>query len=271
MTMTGVSRPRDVARQIVVVLALCAMLLCAWIGVGGLGGTPIQDAQGGALAADATYLAPAGPAFSIWTVIYVGLAGYAVWQVLPSQRASRRQRALGWWITLTMLLNGLWLLAVQFLQIWWTVVVIVVLLAALCVAFQRAVATRLPGDGVWDSVLIDGVTGLHLGWVAVATVANVAAWLTEIGPDRWGAYSTVAGLGALAVVLIVGLVLAWRSGWRVTPGLALMWGLVWIGIGRLVLQPRDTAIGWTAIAVGVVVAAVPLVVTGLRPREPEHD
>ena len=67
----------------------------------------MQDLQGGALDADATYLAPARPAFSIWSAIYLGLIAYTVWQAMPGQRASSRQRALGWWIALTMVLVNL--------------------------------------------------------------------------------------------------------------------------------------------------------------------
>src|SRR5690606_6539520 len=116
-----------------------------------------------------SYLAPAGPAFSIWSVIYVGLAAYTIWQALPSQRANPRQRALGWLIAGSMVLNGLWLVVARFGSLVGTVLAIVGLLIVLAIWFQRAVAT--PADGWLDALLIDGVSGLHFGWVTVATVA----------------------------------------------------------------------------------------------------
>ena len=78
--------------------ALGFTLVAVLVGVGGLGGTEVENSQGGRLSAQGSFLAPAGPAFSIWSVIYLGLIGYAIWQALPGQRASARQRAVGWWI-----------------------------------------------------------------------------------------------------------------------------------------------------------------------------
>lgn len=265
------STGRDIARQIAVISALGFTLVAVLVGVGGLGGTAVEDSQGGQLSEQGSYLAPAGPAFSIWSVIYAGLLAYAVWQALPSQRASARQRAIGWWIALTIVLNGLWLVAAQFLTIEWTVIVIVLLLIALCITFRISVLTRTPRAGFVDALLIDGVTGLHLGWVTLATVANTAAWLTGIVPESWGDAASAWGLAVLAVVAVIGVAIAWVSGWRIAPGLALAWGLSWLAVGRLSGEPANEAIGIAAIVVAAIVLLVPLAVAGLRLLRPEHD
>lgn len=263
--------PTDLLRQVVVISAVSFMLVAAMLGTGLLGGTPIQDVQGGALDSDASYLAPAGPAFSIWSVIYVGLIAYAVWQALPRQRADPRQREIGWLIALTAVLNGLWLVAAQFWTLPLTVIVILLLLIALGITFRVAVATRIPGGGALDSVLVDGVTGLHLGWVSLATVANTSAWLTQTVPREWGEYAAAFGIAVLVVVGIIGLAVAWASEWRVTPGLAIGWGAVWVGVGRLSGEPENSAIGVTAIVVAAVVVVIPLAVAGLRVLRPQGD
>lgn len=253
---------------------ICALgftLVAVLVGVGGLGGTHVEDSQGGQLSAQGSYLAPATPAFGIWSVIYLGLAAYVVWQALPSQRSSERQRAIGWWIALTIVLNGLWLVAAQLLTIEWTVIVIVLLLIALCITFRISVVTRTPRAGLLDALLIDGVTGLHLGWVTLATVANIAAWLTGIVPDSWADAATAWGLAVLAVVAVIGIGIAWASGWRVAPGIALAWGLSWLAVGRLTGDPDNQAIGIAAIVVAVLVLIVPLAIAGLRALRPQGD
>lgn len=265
------ARPLDLLRQIAVLAAVSFMLIAAMVGVGLFGGTPVQDLQGGALDSDASYLAPAGNAFSIWSVIYLGLIAYAVWQALPAQRTNDRQRALGWLVAVTAVLNGTWLVVAQFATLGLTVAAIFVLLAALCVTFVRAVQTRMPRDGVADSVLLDGVTGLHLGWVTLATVANTAALLTQSGPADWQSAADAWGITVVVAVGAIAMALAWASRWRVTPALAIAWGLTWLAVARLDGEPRSGAIAVAAIVVAAVVALVPLVVSGLRMLRPSVD
>lgn len=250
------STAKDLARQIVVISAFCFMIVAAMVGTGLFGGTPVQDLQDGALDADGSYLAPARQAFSIWTVIYVGLFAYTVWQALPRQRSRSRQRDLGWLIAGTMVLNGLWLVTAQFATLPLTVLAIVLLLALLGFTFRRTVVR--PGRGWIDSLLIDGVTGLHLGWVALATVANTSAWLTTIVPEQAEESAAVWGIAVLAVVAAIGVGIAWASEWRIAPGLAMGWGLAWIAVGRLAFEPPSQAIGVAAIFAAVIVVVVPL-------------
>lgn len=265
------ARPLDLVRQIVVIATISFMLTASAVGSGLLSGETVDDVQGGALDSDASYLAPAGPAFSIWSVIYAGLIGYAIYQALPRERARPRQRAVGWLVALSAVINGLWLVAAQFWTLPLTVVVIVALLIVLAILFRVTVLTRVPGDGVADALLIDGVTGLHLGWVTLATVANTAALLTEIAPREWADAADALGIAVLAVVAVIGLATAWASGWRVAPGLAIGWGAAWLAVGRLTDDPHSTPIGVTAIVVAVLVALVPLAVAGLRFLRPESD
>ncbi|WZH37629.1 MAG: tryptophan-rich sensory protein [Microbacterium enclense] len=271
MNATTPRRGSDLARQIVVLSAVSFMLIAAVIGAGAFGNSAVQDQQGGALDTDGSYLAPAGPAFSIWSVIYLGLIAYAIWQALPRRRTDPRQRALGWLVALTMTLNGLWLVAARFGTLFLTVVVIVLLLAALGWTFRVAVATRAPRGGVVDSVLIDGVTGLHLGWVTLATVANIAAWLTTVVPSSWEQAADAIGIGVLVIVGVIGLAIAWRSSWRVTPALALAWGLSWLAVERFGGEPRSTGIGVMALIVAAFVLLPPVIVSGLRLVRPSVD
>ncbi|MGC5170609.1 TspO/MBR family protein [Microbacterium sp. DT81.1] len=258
---------RDIFRQSSVIAAASFMVIAAFIGTGAAGGTPVQDLQGGALDADGSFLAPGRPAFGIWTVIYAGLLAYTVWQALPGQRASARQRSMGWWIALTMVLNGGWLVASQFGPLVSTVVAIVALLAALGWTFHRAVVTKEHQSPWPDSLLVDGVTGLHLGWVSVATVANIAAWLTAVGPASWGAQAHLWGVVVLVLVLVIGLAISWASGWRLAPPFAMAWGCLWIGLERLGGQPYAPDVGSTALIVAGLLVLVPStarVVTLLR-------
>ncbi|MBZ4487572.1 tryptophan-rich sensory protein [Microbacterium sp. cx-55] len=255
--MSAAASPRDLLRQITVLSATVFMLIAAMVGTGLFGGTAVQDLQGGALDEDGSFLAPAGPAFSIWSLVYLGLIAYAIWQALPAQRRNERQRVLGWGIALTEVLNGLWLVAAQFTTLPVTVLTIFLLLAALSVVFRRTV--ERPRGSILDAILVDGVTGLHLGWVTLASVANVSAWLTQIAPPEWVAGAEVWGLVVLVVVALVGSLLGWLSGGRLAPAAALAWGLSWVAVGRLGGEPQSTVLGVAAIVVAVLIVAVTVV------------
>ena len=257
----------DLVRRVVV--AVCAVLAVvgAFVGSGAAGGTPIQEAAGGALSADATLLAPAGPAFSIWSVIYLGLLGYAVWQLLPAQSregdSALRQRTLGYPVAATLLLNAAWILSVQAGLLALSAVVIVVLLVALLVTFVLVVRTRRRGQGVVESVLVDGTVGLYLGWVCVATAANITALLTADGFDGWSLAPDAWGVTIVVVAGLAGLALAVFGAGRLAPTASLAWGLVWVAVsrttGELVSAPVATAAVVTATALVVATAIIRLV------------
>ncbi|RLK48097.1 tryptophan-rich sensory protein [Microbacterium telephonicum] len=264
--MTTTATGGDLLRQIVVISAVVFMIIAAMVGTGLLGGTNVRDLQGGALDADATVLAPGRPAFSIWSLIYLLMIAYAIWQALPSQRARTRQRRAGWWVALTAVLNGGWLLAAQFTTLPLTVVAIVVLLAALGLTVR--VLTVFRTESFTDRLLLDGTVGLHLGWVTLATVANVTAWLAaEVAPPMDAGAQAAWGVAVLAVVAVTGILVAVGTrGQRIAPPLAMAWGLVWIGVARLTGEPQAPAVAIAAFAAAVVVLAAPFVVTGLRRR-----
>jgi hypothetical protein len=243
----------DRLRQVGVTVSEILCVVGTLAGVGVIG-TRVEESSGGALAADATLLAPAGPAFSIWSVVYLGLAAYTVWQWFPRNATSSRTRRTGWLVAASMLLNATWLLVTQQGWIWASVLVIAALMAVL--ARVLVLLTAEHADGVVERVVVDGTMGLYAGWVAVATCANVTAALVDSGVSVPAAAGDVVAVVVLAVAAVVGLLLAQRLGGRVAVALAMAWGLSWIAVGRLTDAPSSAVVGVAAlVAAAVVVAA----------------
>ncbi|ROQ41615.1 TspO/MBR related protein [Frondihabitans sp. PhB188] len=259
--MTTLDRIRHITVAVCAVLAIVG----SFIGSGAAGGTPIAEAAGGALAADATLVAPGTGAFQIWGIIYVGLLAYAVWQFVPAQATAERHRRLGWWVAASLLLNAAWILSIQFDQLWLSVPVIVVLLVVLGITFRIAYSTV--STNPLDAVFTDGTIGLYLGWVCVATVANVTAWLVDLGFDGLGIAPEAWSAAVVIVAGLVGVLLAVVGNGRLTPAISLSWGLVWIAIARLSGAPQSTP---TAVAALVVVAGVLVVTAVFRGRRPSR-
>ncbi len=249
---------QDVTRQIVVISSAVFAVIASFVGSGAAGGTPIQDAAGGALAADATLIAPATPAFSVWSVIYLGLIVYAVWQALPAQTTAERHRRLGYWVAASLVLNGLWILSIQFDLLPLSVPIIVVLLAVLIQTFLQSVQYR--PTGALDATFTDVPIGLYLGWVCVATAANVTAWLVASGFTGFGLAPELWAVVVITAAAAAGTVLALASRGRLSPALTLAWGLAWVAVGRLAGEPASTVTGVAAVVAAAVVLGVTVAV-----------
>jgi hypothetical protein len=246
--------PADTVRQVVVLITSLLAIGAAFIGSGAFVGTPIQDAAGGWLDADSTLIAPARPAFGIWSVIYTGLLAYALWQLLPAQRAAPRHRRIGYAVAASLVLNALWIGVVQFDLLAMSLLVIAVLLATLAWLFVQI--RRLPPRNAFDALITDGSIGLYLGWVVVATAANATAVLAAAGFDGWGVAAPVWAVIVVAVATGVGVAIGIAGRGRIAPMLSLCWGLAWLGYARLTDEPASRITGYAAlIGVGVVVVA----------------
>ena len=246
----------DRIRQVVVTASAVFMVVGTLFGIGVIG-TRVEESAGGSLSATATLLAPAVRAFSIWSVIYAGLIAYVVWQWLPSQAASPRARRIGWLAAASMVLNGVWLLVTQVGQLWLSVVVIVALAVVLGLLMQRLGRPR--NAGTVEKLVVDGTFGLYLGWVSVATAANITATLVASGVNPPLEVAELWAVGVLAVAAGIGVLLARVLDARLGVALAMGWGLAWIAVGRLAGEPASPLAG----AAAAVAAAVVLTVTGL--------
>lgn len=199
--------PSDQVRRIVVVLAEIFCVVGTLVGVGVLG-TDVSQTSGGALSADATLIAPATTAFTIWTPIYVGLLVYTVWQFLPQNATTERVRSTGWLAAASMALNAAWLLVTQQGWIWVSVGVILALALTLGVLISRLCRER--AASTFEKVVVDGTFGLYLGWVAVAACANVTAALVDGGVDLGSVGNQVAAVVVVLVAAVIVLAAAGR-------------------------------------------------------------
>jgi hypothetical protein len=241
-------------RQVVVLVSGIVALLGLLAGTGVFGGTPIGEVGDGDLGPAAALVVPAAAAFGIWTPIYAGLVALAVWQAFPSRRASARVAAVAWPLSVSMLANAAWIVAAQAERIWLTVALIVLILVSLAVVYARLLATR-PADR-WEGVLLDGTVGLYLGWICVATVANVATTLVTAGyPDLWPGRTAWAVL-LLAAAAAVGCAVTWLGRGRLAFPLAVAWALAWVVVARTTDGPPSGSAAGTAATGAVLVAGV---------------
>lgn len=249
------------SRQIFVTAAAVFCVVGTLFGTGVIG-TRVAESSGGSLAADSTLIAPAGPAFSIWSVVYLGLLAYTVFQWFPAHADTPRHRVTAGLAAISMILNAAWLLVTQAGWLEVSVLVILALLATCALMVVRL--QQRPEPGLVEKIVVDGTFGLYLGWVCVAVCANITATLVARGAPAEGTLAVTCAVVVLLVVVAVAAYLAraLHGNWFVAAGLA--WGLAWVAVARLTDAPHS-------VLVGVVAALAALAVLGLTYRSWRAD
>lgn len=207
------------------------------------------------------FVIPAGYVFAIWGLIYLLLGAFTVDQARPSRAADPTLRRLGWLPALTGILNSVWVLLFQYEVFALTVPVMVALLVTLIRinAITFADRARLRGAWAWTVRIPFSV---YLGWITVATIANIAQTLSALGFDGFGIEPTLIA----SVVLLVGIAIAATFVWRfadVAYGLVIVWAYA----GIVVKEAQTPLVPIVAVA-GVALVGGLLVATILRRRPP---
>lgn len=172
---------------------------------------------------------PAGFTFVIWSLIYLSLAIFVVYQSLPSQRRNETFAAISTWFKIGCAANALWMFVWHQEWIMVALLLMIVILVSL-IAIYRAITA--------EHWLVRASFSLYLGWICVATIANLSAmqsalaW-SNLGVDEttWtflklavaGAVASIVGLRHKDAVFV--LVVAWAAygisiGQAATPAVA---------------------------------------------------
>ena len=257
---------KDEQRSLIVAISAVIAVVGSFIGSGAVIGTPVQEASGGALSAEATLIAPYGTAFSIWSVIYMGLIIYAIWQFLPQQRHQDRHRKSGYPAAASLILNAAWILSIQADLLWLSVPIIIALLAVLLWIF--VILCKIRPMSKADGIITDGSFGLYLGWVSVATLANISAWTVAEGFSGFGLDPVFWAISAILAAVSLGVIIAFYGRGRIAPAVSLVWGLSWIAVGRTIGELQSPPVAIVAVAGAVIVAVVTLAVRLKWARRP---
>jgi hypothetical protein len=249
---------RDRVRQVAVIASVVFAVIAGIVALRSPDG--VAGLQSGAFDDDGSFLAVALAAYGIWVLLGAGLVAYAIWQALPMQTTARRQRAVGWWIAAAAALDGVWCVAALFGPVWATVPVAFVLLGVLIVAYVRAVVTAEPRSAWVELLLVDGLVGVHVGWMIFAAPGDLAAMLTTLSPAFWTARAPLWGTILVIVVAVGALAASAFAHWRVMPPLAVAWALMWVAIGRMTGEPYGEGVAITAAICAVILALLPALV-----------
>lgn len=201
---------------------------------------------------------PAGYAFSIWGFIYLLLLGFVVYQgkgFFGKSTAPPAVEQVGWWFVISCLANISWIFAWLNQYLAFSVLIMILLLISLIAIIIR---TRMELDD--EPLPVIGFVWwpfcFYSGWISVALIANVAAYLTSINWNGFGIEEEIWTISMIVVAGIINFIITWIRNMR-EFALVGAWALVAIAVAN---WNSYTAIVITAI----VTAAVLLLSSGIH-------
>ncbi len=200
-----------------------------------------------------TLVTPAGYVFAVWSVIYLLQLVFSVYQALPSQRSNPSLRAIGYLPAVSGVLNSTWLVLWHYNVFALTVPVMAALLVTLIAIYLRlGIGSRVAASWT-ETIAIRLPWSVYLGWITIATIANVATtlvWLEwngfGIAPDLWATVVLATGVG-----IATAMALTRRD---VAYGLVVVWAYIGIAIN----QADSTLVAGAAWLGAVLVAGLAL-------------
>ena len=240
---------RQFANLLSVILALTINVLASVLPLNGQNTGEISDRF-------QVYFVPAGYVFAIWGIIYIGWIAFTIFQFRPSQKESPRLRRLGYLFALSGIFNSAWLFTWHYNIFGLGVLVMLSLLGLLIASYLRLDVNRSSASRAeWWSV--DLPFSVYLGWITVATVANVSDWLYLIGWNGFGIAALTWAVIMIAVASVLGLLMALT---RRDAGylFVLVWSFVGIAL-KQVAAPNVVIAAWIGAGFMLVLAVYSLI------------
>jgi len=164
---------------------------------------------------------PAGITFSIWGIIYLLVAAYCVVQFLPASKEISIK--IGWLFIISCVFNGLWILAWHYQKLPVSLLIMIGLLVSLILINLQL--KDLPMG------VLKATFGVYLGWICIATIANVTALLVDSG---WGGIG-ISQQAWTIIMIAIGTIIVSLTVMRINNpfiGLSVVWAFTGIIIKR---------------------------------------
>jgi hypothetical protein len=205
---------------------------------------------------------PAGLTFSIWGLIYLLLGAFVVFQARDlfggSGKATDLVQRIGWLFVLASVANMAWIFAWHHQRVALSLLIMVVLLLSLIALYLR-LGVGIAATGTARKLLAHLPFSVYLGWITVATIANVTALLVHLGWNRFGlseVFWTVLVVVVAAVITLLVLFLRRDSFYALV--------VVWAFAGILIKRTASANPEWPVVITAAVCGALMLIVALVR-------
>lgn len=177
---------------------------------------------------------PAGLTFSIWGLIYILLAifvGYGLYTALRRDNRGSFVSRIGILFFLSCIANIGWIFAWHYELVGLSLLLMLLLLGSLLAIYLRLGVGKKRATGR-ERYLVHLPFSVYLGWITIATIANVTALLVDINWDRFGLSEQFWAVAVIIVGIAISLAVLFTRR-DIFFCLVVDWALLGILINRL--------------------------------------
>lgn len=211
--------------------------------------------------ANFTLITPAGYVFAIWGIIYLLLAVFVIYQLLPSQQTRAFHKQVGWLFVLSSILNVVWLFAWQYEQLPLSVLIMFLLLGSLIAIYLRLNVGKTKVS-MAERLAVHVPFSTYLGWITIATIANVAGMLVSIDWDGFGIAPETWAIIIIVIALVISVLVAVTRR-DIAYSLVIIWAFIGIAAEQSSYQDIVT-LTWVSAAVVAVVLMASIIYGKIR-------
>jgi hypothetical protein len=210
---------------------------------------------------------PAGLTFAIWGIIYLFLILFAIYQAKDIFKKEKTTKSflekISYFFILANIANIIWIFLWHYEQVLLSLLLMIVLFISLLIIYIR-LNIGIEKVPLKEKLFVHVPISIYIGWITVATIANVTAVLVTVNWDGFGISEQIWTVIILIIVAILTiLILVTRKDYAY--GAVIIWALIGIYIKRIsddAIYGVQTQIANTAL-IAIIVILIIAVVTAL--------
>ena len=182
---------------------------------------------------------PAGITFSIWGVIYILIILFVIYLAKDffkkEKTTTQFLEKISYFFIMASLANIVWIFLWHYEQVLLSLLAMLVLFISLLFIYLR-LNIGIDKISLRDKLFVHIPISVYIGWISVATIANVTAVLVTIGWDGLGISEEIwAMLVIIVAAIITILMLIKRKDYAYS--IVIVWALIGIYLKRSVVDP----------------------------------
>jgi len=203
---------------------------------------------------------PQGITFSIWSIIYIFLGLFSVYQIRDIFKKDKIEMKylndIGYYFIIASIANITWIFLWHYKLVPLSLIFMIVLLLSLILIYLRLKIGKSEVSRI-EKVAVHVPFSIYLGWITVATIANVTAVIVDLGLNVFGLpqevfFELLAVVLTIIVIIVADLItfamLILRKDYAYS--LVIVWALLGIFIKQFT---ADLTVGITALISTIII------------------